>query len=242
MDYFTSFQHTNTAMDVDTRTATSHEWHQISATTTTQVIKGDFQSDEVKLTREEWDTVHILGALNNIILSREDPMDFKRCDFSSLKLQQKKRKKDARGSPTRKKKSPGSAFSSRCSSPAGTPRGSPRTATKRENHECPNCHATESTLWRNCIIQGKVHYLCNACGLRFKKGKYCPLCYKVYYDVDTNPQSWKQCVCCNNWTHASCLVSKEGEAAMERPYTCANCLRYSDHRDGDEEMSFFTSA
>jgi len=80
------------------------------------------------------------------------------------------------------------------------------------------------------------HYLCNACGLRFKKGKYCPLCTRVYYDADTHQGAFKQCATCGNWSHKSCL-KKAGEISaadadtpqspFERasPYQCAQCRR-----------------
>jgi len=105
---------------------------------------------------------------------------------------------------------------------------------------CPNCHASTSTLWRSCALLSGHHYLCNACGLRFKKGKYCPLCTRVYYDADTHAGHFKQCATCANWTHKSCLV-KAGELADERegeaspferaqPYQCTRC------RDDDDRM------
>lgn len=75
--------------------------------------------------------------------------------------------------------------------------------------------------------------MCNACGLRFKKGKYCPLCTRVYYDADTHAGAFKQCVRCGTWTHKQCLArigalapdDLREQSPFERspPYTCTRC-------------------
>jgi len=97
---------------------------------------------------------------------------------------------------------------------------------------CPNCQTLTSTLWRSCALLSGQHYLCNACGLRFKKGKYCPLCTRVYYDADTHAGQFKQCFTCANWTHKSCLIrvgelnSQEAEEKpfeRTKPYQCTRC-------------------
>jgi len=89
---------------------------------------------------------------------------------------------------------------------------------------CPNCGVEASTLWRTCKLQSGSAYLCNACGLRYKKGKFCPLCYRVYYDVDTNQLQWKQCLNCLNWTHKICLEQRK--LINNSPYLCINCKRH----------------
>jgi hypothetical protein len=70
-------------------------------------------------------------------------------------------------------------------------------------------------------------YLCNACGLRYKKGKFCPICFKVYYDADTNQMSWRQCSSCLNWTHKKCLqkLYNKEELISSVPYTCRCCKK-----------------
>lgn len=93
-----------------------------------------------------------------------------------------------------------------------------------ENHQCPNCHTSDSPLWRNCLIKGKVLHLCNSCGLRYKKHKYCPHCYKVYYDAETNVQDWAQCMTCHNWTHRHCLNSAGIDTDALGAYKCLRCL------------------
>jgi predicted RNA-binding Zn-ribbon protein involved in translation (DUF1610 family) len=87
---------------------------------------------------------------------------------------------------------------------------------------CPNCGIETSTLWRNCDLLDGSKYLCNACGLRFKKGKYCPICYEVYYDADTNHFSWEQCRSCTNWTHKACIQKSSGLPTVFG-YTCKLC-------------------
>jgi hypothetical protein len=107
---------------------------------------------------------------------------------------------------------------------------------------CPNCQATTSTLWRSCALLSGHHYLCNACGLRFKKGKYCRLCTRVYYDADTHQGHFKQCSSCGNWSHKSCLRKagelneSESSSPFERAvsYQCVQCR----NGNGDDPMKF----
>lgn len=95
---------------------------------------------------------------------------------------------------------------------------------RNENHQCPNCSTFDSPLWRNCLIKGKILHLCNSCGLRYKKHKYCPHCYKVYYDAETNVQDWCQCISCHNWTHKQCLIDSGNQKVFLGPYQCLRCL------------------
>jgi len=118
---------------------------------------------------------------------------------------------------------------------ARTKRASPNTrklVSSPSGQPCPNCLVETSTLWRTCEVGAGSSYLCNACGLRFKKGKFCPLCYRVYYDADTNQLHWKQCRSCLNWTHKACL-QKCGSLndASTDSYSCPNCRR--DSHKGD---------
>ena len=96
-----------------------------------------------------------------------------------------------------------------------------------DNHQCPNCHTSDSPLWRNCQIKGKILHLCNSCGLRYKKHKYCPHCYKVYYDAETNSHEWTQCAQCHNWTHKSCLSAAGIDSGAPGTYKCVRCLGQS---------------
>lgn len=117
---------------------------------------------------------------------------------------------------------PNSALSSTAPSSSKKQRRAPRA--RLENHQCPNCHTSDSPLWRNCMIKGKILHLCNSCGLRYKKHKYCPHCYKVYYDAETNVHEWAQCVTCHNWTHRECLAQADIDSSNATPYRCLRCL------------------
>jgi len=69
-------------------------------------------------------------------------------------------------------------------------------------------------------------YLCNACGLRFKKGKYCRICFYVYYDSDPNTKNWDRCIKCLGWTHKSCLEQwkeKFKDIYDETGFICDKC-------------------
>jgi len=89
---------------------------------------------------------------------------------------------------------------------------------------CPNCGIETSTLWRNCDLLDGSKYLCNACGLRYKKGKYCALCYEVYYDADTNHFNWEQCRSCLNWTHKACIQKASAVLPGVFGYICKLCV------------------
>lgn len=101
---------------------------------------------------------------------------------------------------------------------------------------CPNCGKESSTLWRTCELNNGSHYLCNACGLRYKKGKFCPLCYRVYYDADTNQLHWQQCQTCSNWTHKACLIQQPQLVSSSGVYVCPTCLRDPRPPGGDHHM------
>jgi len=91
------------------------------------------------------------------------------------------------------------------------------------DNPCPNCHTITSTLWRNCEIRGKSLHLCNACGLRYKKGKFCPLCCYVYYDTEPNSRDWERCTKCNHWSHKFCLQNDNSSSSVTSNYVCPLC-------------------
>jgi len=128
-------------------------------------------------------------------------------------------------------------------SPNDTPKKGRRTAATRRSvvspsgQPCPNCGVVTSTLWRTCELNNGSHYLCNACGLRYKKGKYCPLCFRVYYDADTNQLNWQQCQHCLNWTHKLCLQQRNILLTHNMPYICPQCP-HSPHRGGSRNSRF----
>jgi hypothetical protein len=79
----------------------------------------------------------------------------------------------------------------------------PRThETVPSTRPCDSCGVQKTTMWRSYKISENVTVqMCNACGLRFKKGQYCPVCLKVYYSNAPTPETWKQCRSCGQWTH-----------------------------------------
>jgi len=98
---------------------------------------------------------------------------------------------------------------------------------------CNFCHATSTPLWRKAKQCGQDIVLCNACGLRYKKGKYCYFCQGIYYeDENKRPvnrqrkpdgKSWIGCAGCQHWCHLDCHVkcSKGGK------FSCPKCRRTS---------------
>mmetsp|Transcript_11224 Transcript_11224/g.69321 ORF Transcript_11224/g.69321 Transcript_11224/m.69321 type:complete len:288 (-) Transcript_11224:1680-2543(-) len=98
---------------------------------------------------------------------------------------------------------------------------------------CNFCHATSTPLWRKAKLSGVDIVLCNACGLRYKKGKYCYFCQGIYYeDENKRPvnrqrkpdgKSWIGCAGCQHWCHLDCHVqcSKGGK------FSCPKCRRTS---------------
>lgn len=59
----------------------------------------------------------------------------------------------------------------------------------------------QSFLSLSQYIDGRfIHTLCQACSSYFRKGYYCPVCYKIYKNDDTD----KPMVCCDScdcWLH-----------------------------------------
>lgn len=162
----------------------------------------ELSNEDINLTKDEWETVLTLNNLEYLIVIRSTKRIGRRNTRNKqnnpIKLHNTK-PKELETSPKRKRSS----------------------SFKSDSHQCPNCLTTDSALWRNCVIKGKSHHYCNACGLRFKKGKFCPLCYKVYYDADTNTREWKQCNICYNWTHNQCLIDSGKE--IKDNYICNLC-------------------
>lgn len=74
---------------------------------------------------------------------------------------------------------------------------------------CFSCNTKYSILWRSQKINGDVVYLCNACGLKYKKGQYCPVCHMTYYQYNMNDFHGKICIICNKWVHNDCLVMNQ---------------------------------
>mmetsp|Transcript_28474 Transcript_28474/g.31632 ORF Transcript_28474/g.31632 Transcript_28474/m.31632 type:complete len:230 (+) Transcript_28474:45-734(+) len=84
---------------------------------------------------------------------------------------------------------------------------------------CPNCGTEHAPLWRYMEYKGEVQYLCNACGLRKSKGKFCLGCDYVYRreDVKSNPKTWLKCTLCRRLSHAACIKG------AVKPWVCSTC-------------------
>jgi hypothetical protein len=102
---------------------------------------------------------------------------------------------------------------------------------------CENCNAYETPQWRkgwfNETLQHNIE-LCNACGLKFAKGQYCPYCKFIYGKEHTkSPQDWLSCVQCGRLTHLECELkfggsSKQNNRLFETEhgtstYHCLHC-------------------
>ncbi len=81
-----------------------------------------------------------------------------------------------------------------------TPTAYTRTCRFSPTESACSCGVETSILWRNC--GGK--YLCNACGLRWHRGKRCAVCSKVYYDKDVYNGSFLKCQTCYRLLHRDC--------------------------------------
>ncbi|CAK9208424.1 unnamed protein product [Sphagnum troendelagicum] len=85
--------------------------------------------------------------------------------------------------------------------------------------------------------------MCDACGRLFVKGKYCPICLKVYRDSEPSPMVC--CDLCEHWVHCACdSISDEKYQQYQVDdnlhYTCAacrgECHKVTDLDSGVEEM------
>ncbi|KAG0598525.1 hypothetical protein M758_12G081400 [Ceratodon purpureus] len=68
--------------------------------------------------------------------------------------------------------------------------------------------------------------LCDACGRLFTRGKYCPICLKVYRDSEPAPMVC--CDVCEHWVHCECdgisdEKYEEFQVNSQLRYTCASC-------------------
>jgi len=66
---------------------------------------------------------------------------------------------------------------------------------------CAHCGETKTPQWRKGMVStylGKKHYLCNACGLKYNKQRYCYSC-GTYYKYAMNMNS--KCKTCGQNIH-----------------------------------------
>ena len=107
--------------------------------------------------------------------------------------------------------------------PAGVGRGGGQ---KKAGRQGAHCNVTATPMWRKGVICGEDVTLCNACGLRYKKGKFCWHCKEIYYeDEDKRPygkgcqdskDSWLGCSHCARWSHLKCCLGHTGDGELPR--------------------------
>eukprot|EP01102_Stenamoeba_stenopodia_P019684 TRINITY_DN748_c0_g1_i2.p1 TRINITY_DN748_c0_g1~~TRINITY_DN748_c0_g1_i2.p1 ORF type:complete len:869 (+),score=108.90 TRINITY_DN748_c0_g1_i2:381-2987(+) len=99
---------------------------------------------------------------------------------------------------------------------------------------CVRCKSCQKTGLRNYTQLRSVHdkliVLCLPCAKQYKKGCYCPICDKTYYEEDTDPPM-VLCDSCHKWVHSKCeegmdkVYSIIGETDEE--YRCPPCRGWS---------------
>ena len=87
---------------------------------------------------------------------------------------------------------------------------------------CANCPKTESTLWRVFKTPEDDLTVCNGCGLRAQKNKYCPYCYFIYYDADINDNLWVTCISCDKQpAHRECFQNSKNRKEVYKCHSCS---------------------
>lgn len=86
---------------------------------------------------------------------------------------------------------------------------------------CGDCGVKLSPLWRSVSYRGDRRHLCNACGLRYKKGQFCPFCEKTYKEIELHPEVWEECEECHETcAHIKCIEKNDIQRGN---YTCKRC-------------------
>ncbi|OVA19396.1 zinc finger protein [Macleaya cordata] len=113
---------------------------------------------------------------------------------------------------------------------------------------CPKhtrCHSCGSTVPGSGLSTRWFlgYNYCDACGRLFVKGKYCPVCLKVYRDSESTPMVC--CDSCQRWVHCQCDgISDEKYLQFQVDgnlyYKCAacrgECYQVRDHDDAIQEL------
>lgn len=105
--------------------------------------------------------------------------------------------------------------------------------------KCANraCNATSSPMWRKGwkVSEGEYASLCNACGIKYRKGELCALCFEMPTPGCANASFWLVCDGCCAWVHLQCAIERVGEFdALHAPVftcseTCASITRSGAH-------------
>jgi len=96
-----------------------------------------------------------------------------------------------------------------------------------------HCASCGAPLWRkgwHNKFLGHHLSLCNACGLKYNKGQYCPICMYVYniYDVRLRSNDCVKCINCYKYAHASCV-----QQSNLLSYLCPACTETDTEEDDD---------
>lgn len=92
----------------------------------------------------------------------------------------------------------------------------------------PACKAVSDTpMWRKgwtpAGSTSAVH-LCNACGILYKRGWFCPWCTCVYRKSAEHKSPWLGCDYCDRWVHIQCEQENDQDIALEGEfYACPEC-------------------
>lgn len=95
---------------------------------------------------------------------------------------------------------------------------------------CENCGTFDTPQWRKGWFSNVLNHsvlLCNACGLKFHKGQFCPYCHYVYGKENKISEGWITCDDCGRWVHEECESLHENGADLPRSpnyaYSCPDC-------------------
>ena len=90
---------------------------------------------------------------------------------------------------------------------------------------CSSCGVLSTPLWRKGWFDtniGRYVSLCNACGLKYSKNQYCPICkyvYNIREDVFSHRHKWIICTSCDRYTHVDCVQDNVNVV----DYVCIEC-------------------
>jgi len=90
---------------------------------------------------------------------------------------------------------------------------------------CENCGTHVTPQWRKGWFSDVLNHsvlLCNACGLKFHKGQFCPYCKYVYGKEQRIEEIWLACDTCGRWVHRSCEAEHGGHQHDEN-FNCIDC-------------------
>nr|XP_010923417.1 uncharacterized protein LOC105046515 isoform X2 [Elaeis guineensis] len=113
---------------------------------------------------------------------------------------------------------------------------------------CPKhtrCHSCGSTVPGSGLSTRWFlgYTCCDACGRLFVKGKYCPVCLKVYRDSEMTPMVC--CDACEQWVHCVCdgisdekyqQFQADGNLYYKCPACRGDCYRVKDMEDAVREL------